>query len=125
MKNFNQSYIDRFHRFDDGVLQSIEVSYETFGTKKLIVLLDCQDLLDVDAGWRSVRIVLHNLFEYRFSETERTSAQVLSSGIHVIEVGGSVGIELGDLIDAPKVLDELRRSSLFGIGEKITIEVLN
>jgi hypothetical protein len=112
----------RFHNFDDGLLLSISLSYDEAGKKKIVFTVNCKDHEAQEDSWLHVQITLINVVDYRFHEQERTTAQVLSSGIHFLDVDGQIGVELGDFADPPESLSELRTSNLYVVAKDVSIE---
>jgi hypothetical protein len=67
-------------------------------------------------GWVCVRLVISQVADFCFSETAKSSAQVLSQGIHICWLDDSIGIDFGHFVDSPNSVAELKSSSCFAIG---------
>lgn len=119
-----RTIVERFHGFDDALIESIEISFEKSGFRRLVILLACRDWQDIGGAWSRVKVSVSQLIEYRFFEAARTSMQVLVNGLHFFEEAGIVGIELGDLVDAPTSMEELHESQLYAVGLTFELEIL-
>lgn len=109
----------RFERFNDGLLRTIHIGYNELGERAIAVVVHGRDWRDAAGTWKEVRISLEQVQEYRFNEPRRTTSQVLSNGIHFVQDGSTVGIDLGGLADPPGSLDELRESDMYIIAKVI------
>jgi hypothetical protein len=110
-------FLSRFYSFNDGVLREIEVSYMDNGRRNVSALIATRDTKEnQNDGWVCVRMVISQVADFCFSENAKSSAQVLSQGIHILWFNDSIGIEFGHFIDCPGSLAELMSSSCFAIG---------
>jgi hypothetical protein len=101
-------------------LSSVTIKYNrNTGLRDCEIVIDAGDWnLDV---WGTVTITLFNVSSYRIEELANRSAQVISTGVHLVEFDGKLGVELGDIPDPPKTLEKLLSSDLFVLGERVEI----
>ena len=110
-------FLNRFYSFNDGVLRKIEVSYMDNGRRNVSALIATRDANEnQNDGWVCVRLVISQVADFCFSETAKSSAQVLSQGIHICWFDDNIGIDFGHFIDFPSSLAELKSSSCFAVG---------
>lgn len=115
----------RFYSFDDGILRSFEVRVPEGEGLSVVVLIATQDSTrPKDDFWVCVRFVVKGVESFCFADANspdnrRTYSGVLSSGMHVCWFGDTVGLELGDFIDPPRDMAELKTSKLFVVGRSV------
>lgn len=107
----------RFNGFNDALIRKIEIAYASDGTRSVLALIAAQDAEQPsNDGWSLVSLRVSEVKHFRFCEEAKSSAQVLSNGLHICWFGESVGLEFGDYIDAPESLEDLLSSKLFALG---------
>lgn len=97
--------LDRFRSFNDGVVRSVIVRYESGGT--VVDLEVAAKDRDSASGWSLVRLRLSGASSVCYKDGARASYQVLSNGLHFLLGENTVAIEFGDLIDEPESFDEV------------------
>ena len=58
---------------------------------------------------------------YRIHEPIDATAEVISSGFHIVDIDGKTGMDLVYFAEPPKTLKELLSSDLFVLGENIKV----
>jgi hypothetical protein len=109
----------RFCDFNDGLLQKIRIEYSVTGQRDLIVVLNSRDWDDPQGGWPIVTLTLLDVREYRLVEPEKTNAQVISAGIHLLRLESGIGIDFGGLANPPTNLSELRESNMYVVATSL------
>ena len=101
-------------------MNSVTIKYNrNTGLRDCEIVIDAGDWnLDV---WGTVTITVFNVSSYRIEELANRSAQVISTGVHLVEFDGKLGVELGYIPDPPKTLEKLLSSDLFVLGERVEI----
>ena len=110
----------RFSSFDDGLLKSWNADFSD-DVASLFVEIECRDE-ESPSGWSKVAIRLFGLVSLRFYEGPKASYRVLSNGLHITLSENLIGLEFGDLIDAPESFDEVTNSLCHAIGDSIAWE---
>lgn len=121
MHRLNQSttheFLGRFYSFDDGVLRKLEIFYTNDGERSVSAWVATRDTQETqNDGWVCVRLVITRAQDFCFTESAKTTAQILSQGIHICWFGETVGLEFGYFIDPPESLAELKTSKFFVAG---------
>lgn len=113
------SFLSRFNNFFDSVIQKVEVAY-TNGQRDFSIWIDTQDLEGIaHDSWACVHLTVSGVEEFCYAEPARTTAQVISDGLHVCWFDDVIGIDFGEFIDSPKDLDELRSSKTYVVGKAL------
>jgi len=120
-------FLARFNSFYDGLLYDIQVRYGFCAPEdahmnglQVTLLLATRDLKETkNDGWVCVRLAIQGVQSYCFVQPRNTNVTVLFYGLRLIQFGGALGIELGDLNDPPASEEELTRSTFFVIGTAI------
>ena len=114
----------RFNGFSDALIRKIEIVYASDGTRNVSALIATHDAEQPsNDGWSLVSLRVSDVKHFRFCEEAKSSAQVMSNGLHICWFGGSVGLEFGDYIDAPESLEDLIGSKLFALGSMLHFSV--
>jgi len=114
----------RFNGFNDALIRKVEIAYASDGTRSVSALIAAHDAEQPsNDGWSLVSLRVSDVKQFRFCEEAKSSAQVLSNGLHVCWFGGSVGLEFGDYIDAPENLEDFLGSKLFALGNVLHFSV--
>ena len=110
-----------FINFQDSLLKSIAIEYVGNGKKdcKISVYTAYRD--GSKESWGTVDILISNVYSYRIYEPIDTTAEVISSGFHIVDIEDKTGIDLGYFAEPPKTLKELLSSDLFVLGENIKV----
>lgn len=111
----------KFINFQDSLLKSIAIEYVGNGKK------DCK--ISTYTAYRSgskksqgtVDILISNVYSYRIDEPIDATAEVISSGFHIVNIEGKSGIDFGYFAEPPETLKELLSSDLFVLGENIKV----
>ena len=111
----------KFMNFQDSLLKSIAIEYVGNGKKdcKISVYTAYRD--GSKESWGTVDILISNVYSYRIYEPIDTTAEVISSGFHIVDIEDKTGIDLGYFAEPPKTLKELLSSDLFVLGENIKV----
>ena len=111
----------KFINFQDSLLKSIAIEYVGKGKKdcKISVYTAYRD--GSKESWGTVDILISNVYSYRIYEPIDTTAEVISSGFHIVDIEDKTGIDLGYFAEPPKTLKELLSSDLFVLGENIKV----
>lgn len=111
----------KFINFQDSLLKSIAIEYVGNGKKdcKISVYTAYRD--GSKGSWGTVDILISNVYSYRIYEPIDTTAEVISSGFHIVDIEDKTGIDLGYFAEPPKTLKELLSSDLFVLGENIKV----
>ena len=111
----------KFINFQDSLLKSIAIEYAGNGKKdcKISVYTAYRD--GSKESWGTVDILISNVYSYRIYEPIDTTAEVISSGFHIVDIEDKTGIDLGYFAEPPKTLKELLSSDLFVLGENIKV----
>jgi hypothetical protein len=111
----------KFINFQDSLLKSIAIEYVGNGKKdcKISVYTAYRD--GSKESWGTVDILISNVYSYRIYEPIDTTAEVISSGFHIVDIEDKTGIDLGYFAEPPKTLKELLSSDLFVLGENIKV----
>lgn len=121
--DFNR-ILTRFYGFSDGVVRWIRLRYQDDGSRDVELALACRDAEATEnEGWVSVRILVRYAEEFTVREQANTTLQVLSEGIHLQAIDGSVAVEFGGALESPQTKSDLRKSDGFIIGNEIEIQV--
>ena len=112
--------LKRFFDFYDGLLVSLKVDYERNGERTLNIVVSGREIVHEQEVWKNIELRLEGLAEYCFREPVNTSSQVLSNGIHVLQLNNLLGIDLGSLCDNPGSLSELRTSDMYAVGTSLS-----
>jgi|SRR5688572_6220996 len=113
------NFRDRFYSFYDGVIRNIEIVYAHGKRRVAISVATRVANAQVDGGWVCVRFVVNEARDFCFADTYRTSAEVLSNGIHVCWFGELLGVDFGHYDQPPNSLAELRSSKCFATGSSL------
>ena len=114
----------RFFGFSDGVVRWIGLRYQDDGSRDVELTLTCRDAESTEnEGWVSVRILVRNVEEFTVREQTNTTLQVLSEGLHLQAIDGSVAVEFGGALESPQTKSDLRKSDGFITGKEVQIEV--
>jgi hypothetical protein len=117
------SVLDRFNRFNDGIIRSIELTFKTNrDNSEAVVTVSTRDT-SADGDWVNVIFRIHGLCEVTFVEG-RTSFIVLSDGLHVSSYGGLVFLDFGAYSTSPRGIEDLRKSGCYLGGQSATWEVI-
>lgn len=124
MNKLNQSnyrkFLNRFYSFNDAVLRTIELSYGSNGKRSVSATMATRDTSETkNDGWVCVRLAISDASDFRFSDTEKSSAQVLSHGVHICWFDRKVAVDFSNFIDEPGDQSEFLTSSFFAIGSDI------
>ena len=111
----------KFINFQDSLLKSITIEYVGDGKKDCKISVYTAYLDGSKKSWGTVDILISNVYSYRVHEPIDTTAEVISSGFHVVDIEGKSGIDLGYFAEPPKTLKELVSSDLFVLGENIKV----
>ena len=114
----------RFYGFSDGVIRWIQLRYQQDGSRAVELTLGCRDAEATEnEGWVSVRILVRNVEEFTVREQPNTTLQVLSEGLHLQSIDGSITVEFGGALESPQSKSDLRKSDGFITGKEIELEV--
>jgi len=114
----------RFYGFSDGVLRWIRLRYQDDGSRDVELTLACRDAEATEnEGWVSVHILVRNAEEFTVQEQTNTTLQVLSEGLHLQAIDGSVALEFGGALESPQTKSDLRKSDGFITGKEIEIAI--
>ncbi len=114
--------LDRFNRFNDGLLRSIELSFRTNrDDSEAVVTVSTRDT-SADDDWVNVTLRVRGLREVNFSEG-RTSYIVLSDGLVVGWFEGLVFLDFGAYSTSPRGVEDFRKSGCYFAGKSATWEV--
>ena len=122
--NETAQFLGRFYSFCDSVIQSIQIQMSRNGTRELEVRLAARDsMVHEDEGWTSIAISLEDVCEMKvFDERQKASLQVISDGIHILNLDNGIGLEFGGAYEPPHSLEELRASQAYAVGKRIAFE---
>ena len=111
----------KFINFQDSLLKSIAIEYVGNGKKdcKISVYTAYRD--GSKESWGTVDILISSVYSFRIYEPIDTTAEVISSGFHIVDIEDKTGIDLGYFAEPPKTLKELLSSDLFVLGENIKV----
>lgn len=116
----SRDFLARFASFSDSLLRRLEIKYEETGQRTVFVWVAARDLKGAQSdSWVCIRFAISSAQDFCFSESARTTAQVISHGIHIGWFGDVVGLDFGHLIDPPKSLKELALSKFFVTGTSV------
>jgi hypothetical protein len=100
------------------------LKFDESGTKFVEMIVATRDSeSDVNDGWVCVRIVVQDVYEFGVRESERTTIQVLSQGVHVLLEGNRVGVEFGGAVDRPASIESFHSSDGYVIGREVEFYV--
>lgn len=111
-------FMERFDSLNDAVIQRIEHFYATSSCQQTCLTLSGWDH-EVDAGRSDIVIVIDGVSEIVFREGKSTR-QVLSDGLTVAWIDGSVWCDFSPYTSEPASLDDLRRSDFYVVGKSLT-----
>lgn len=118
------AFLARFYSFADAVIRKIEIVYAEDGTRQVTLWIAARDRDSASQdAWVTACLVVSGVDSLRVSESDRTSLQVLSNGLHLAWFGDTVAIECGSLIDPPTNLEDVLASDLFLIGKRVNWSV--
>lgn len=111
----------KFINFQDSLLKSIAIEYVGNGKKDCKISVYTAFLGGSKKSWGAVDILISNVYSYKIYELIDTTAEVISSGFHIVDIEDKTGIDLGYFAEPPKTLKELLSSDLFVLGENIKV----
>lgn len=113
-------FLERFNSFYDAVLRRVEISFLRNGERCVSVWIEAADSQSMEGDqWVCVRLTVSGVKDFCLSQTENSSSNVLSDGIHLSWFDGILGLDLGHFSDAPASIEEQRLSKVFIAGAKI------
>jgi hypothetical protein len=113
-------FLDRFYSFNDAVLREIKIAYLLNGKRNISVVIATRDAEQTENdGWVCVRLAISQVEDFSFSDSRKSSAQVLSQGVHICCFEESIGVDFGHFVDEPDNRAELESSKFFAIGSGI------
>lgn len=111
----------RFWNFYDGVVCGIEIALRG-GPPSCEIEIQCKDR-DSLSGWSRLRLRVNAVSRFRF-ELDRTTFEVLSSGIQFVWQQGVVYVVLDAFPDDGNGLPDLRTNTAYVAGESCEFEVV-
>lgn len=121
-----EDFLSRFNTFYDAVLREIAIKFsqqEAVSQMEILVLTrDLQRLSEIE--WVNVRIAIHNVKEFSFSESPRESYLVLSNGLTISNTEDDLFFDFGYFDDLPTDPTRFTESKFYVIGDSFDWEVL-
>ena len=115
---------DKFDYFRGFFLESIAISYLEDGKINCHVSLrrgrEYSEDYDLDVP-KVANITVCDVSSYRLYQKPRIMRLPILTGVHLVDIDGKEGVELGDIPDAPESLEELFFSDLFILGDRVEI----
>lgn len=120
-----RDFLNRFGDFSDTVLRKIEISYSQGGERSISVWISTRDNeQSASDNWVCVHIVVSGVEDYCFADSSKTTAGVISHGIHVQWFKDKVAFDFGYLMDTPENIEAAKASQYFAIGSMAAWAVL-
>ena len=124
-----QSFLERFIRFEDGVITGVHLHLPRVPVSDRTVSVDIQ-AMDASAGneWRLVRLTVKGIEEYRFVSSRKYSYTVLSDGLNLDCSSGRCVVDLDPGPDewSPQNIAQVGEySKQYLVGLYCEYEVLN
>lgn len=118
--------LNAYHRFDDGLVESISFSYARNQVSAEILLYG-RNLTESLDTWRHVRIKVTDVSEFHF-QAEQGELLPICSGVKILQFEGLICVDIDgtyEMAEDPKSLDEVRRhGTCYFIGGRIEAEEL-
>ena len=118
-------FLERFNFFYDSIIRDVKISFRnsSFSTNIKIIISAKDNESSQNNGWVNVNIEIDKVTEFNFRESAKESYQVLSSGLHILELTGLFYFDFGFYVDAPQKSEEFKESNFYIVGQNLSWKV--
>lgn len=111
-----EPFLNRFYRFYDSVIRTVEVGFLKDGTSAMICI-EAQDR-ESQSGWSQVKIHVQQVTEFKLIENKTTNV-VISGGVFIREFDRITWISFNPYSELLECPEEFRKSTFMMAGHLV------